>query len=343
VDKKVVFAVAGAGKTSLIISNLSHDARALLVTYTRANEANLRRKVIRKFGCIPPNVRIYSYFNFLHSFCYKPFCAVKMRTKGINWNTPPVNTLMLKRSKRSFYVDSNGRLYSNRIAKFLEQANLLEEINLRIEKYFDFLFIDEVQDFAGHDFNFLTSLCTANIRLLLVGDFFQHTYDTSRDGSVNRTLHNDFGSYASRFERLGLLVDTNTLNKSHRCSPDICEFISENLEIPLSSHRTDRTSVEFLQDEGSIEEKFFCQETVKLFYQSHDKYPCFSQNWGASKGEDDYNDICVILHPGSYELLIRNELKKLNPQTKNKLYVACSRARGSLFLIPEKLVMKYRR
>ena len=296
-DKKVVFAVAGAGKTSLIITNLTYDSRALLVTYTRANEANLRKKVIRKFGCIPPNIRIYSYFTFLHTFCYKPFCAVKMRTRGINWTTPPANTQKLKRSRRSFYVDSTGRLYSNRIAKFLEQANLLQDINLRIEKYFDFLFIDEVQDFAGHDFNFLTSLCTAKIQLLLVGDFFQHTYDTSRDGSVNRSLHNDFGRYVGRFEEMGLQVDTKTLNKSHRCSPDVCEFISENLEIPLSSHRTDRTSVKLLQDEGFIEEIFFCQETVKLFYQSQDKYPCFSQNWGASKGEDDYNDVCVVLHP----------------------------------------------
>lgn len=342
-DKKVVFAVAGAGKTSLIITNLTYDSRALLVTYTRANEANLRKKVIRKFGCVPPGIRIYSYFAFLYSFCYKPFCAAKMRTRGVNWDIPPANTQKLKRSKRSFYVDSAGRLYSNRIAKFFEQAKLLRDINLRIEKYFDFLFIDEVQDFAGHDFNFLASLCTAQIQLLLVGDFFQHTYDTSRDGAVNRFLHNDFGAYVSRFRNIGLQVDAETLNKSYRCSPNICDFISTNLAIPLSSHRIDCTTVKLLQDVSQIEEKFFCQETVKLFYQSHEKYPCFSQNWGASKGEDDYNDVCVVLHSGSYESLIRGELHKLNPQTRNKLYVACSRARGNLYLIPEYLVAKYRR
>ena len=342
-DKKVIFSVAGSGKTSLIVKHLTCDKRTLLITYTRNNEENLRKKVIEKFGCIPQGIRIYSYFTFLHSFCYKPFCALKMRTKGINWQTPPDYTQKLDRKKRSFYVDSYGRLYHNRIAKLLGEANLLQDINLRLEKYFDELFVDEVQDFAGHDFNFLASLCRSKLVIMLVGDYFQHTFDTSRDGNTNQGLHKSSEKYLHTFRKMGLEVDSETLNKSYRCSPSVCEFISDKLRIAISSHRDEPSNVKVIEDEKTIEEKFHCEKTVKLFYQNHYQYPCFSQNWGASKGQDHYEDVCVVLNQRSYELLCSGELHTLNPQTRNNLYVACSRARNDLYLTPEHLVKKYKR
>ena len=36
---------------------------------------------------------------------------------------------------------------------------------LSIEKYFDSIFIDEIQDFAGHDFNLLKSLAKVNCEI----------------------------------------------------------------------------------------------------------------------------------------------------------------------------------
>ena len=46
---------------------------------------------------------------------------------------------------------------------------------------------------------------------LLVGDFFQHTFDTSRDGIVNKSIHNDFDIYKNLFKKMGLNVDTHSL------------------------------------------------------------------------------------------------------------------------------------
>lgn len=56
----------------------------------------------------------------------------------------------------------------------------------RLARYFDELLVDEVQDFAGHDFNFLLELCAADVSVVLAGDFYQHTFDTSRNAT--RTL-----------------------------------------------------------------------------------------------------------------------------------------------------------
>lgn len=85
-----------------------------------------------------------------------------------------------------------------------------------------------------------------------------------------------------------------------------------------------------------------CSNTVKLFYQSHQKYQCYSKNWGASKGEDHYNDVCVILNNTTLKQFNSGKLDELVPQTKNKLYVACSRAKGNLYFISEKLLKKYK-
>jgi DNA helicase-2/ATP-dependent DNA helicase PcrA len=75
-DKKVILAVAGSGKTSLVIESLDLDRRALLITYTENNLRTLRRRIIKKFGSFPDNIKLYSYFTFLYSFCYKPFLAL---------------------------------------------------------------------------------------------------------------------------------------------------------------------------------------------------------------------------------------------------------------------------
>ena len=194
-DKSVIFAVAGSGKTTHIIKQLSLNERSLIITYTKNNVNNLKNSIIEKFGYFPENITLFSYFTFLYSFCFMPFLSNKIKSKGMFWELPPSWTYQVKRNKIEFYRASNMLLYHNRIAKLLAVCNVLDDVNSRLDKYFDNLFIDEIQDFAGNDFNFLRSIVKAEVGILFVGDFYQHTFDTSRDGSVNKTLHNHFYSY----------------------------------------------------------------------------------------------------------------------------------------------------
>jgi DNA helicase-2/ATP-dependent DNA helicase PcrA len=224
----------------------------------------------------------------------------------------------------------------------LTQQGVVDDINRRLEKYFDLVFVDEVQDFAGHDFNFLSSICRADIDLVLVGDYFQHTFDTSRDGVVNKSLYDDYEKYVARLEKVGLDVDRETLKSSYRCSPAVCQFISDAIGIEICSNRSDDTTVSVIEEEHLVEDQFNCDETVKLFYAEHYKFPCYSQNWGASKGEDHYENVCVVLSQKNHKLLQEENLHGLNPQTRNKLYVACSRARDNLILVCDKHIMKYK-
>lgn len=43
-DKRIIFAVAGAGKTTTIINKLSLEEDSLIITYTENNFKNLKKK-----------------------------------------------------------------------------------------------------------------------------------------------------------------------------------------------------------------------------------------------------------------------------------------------------------
>lgn len=341
-DKSVVFAVAGSGKTTHLVTSLDEARRFLLITYTEANHDNLRAKVIERFGYLPPNIAIYTYFRFLHSFCYRPFLRSKKNTLGITFNAPerfPVYPLTDDRR----YISPGRWLYANRLAKFIEQSGLVSAVTARMEKYFDVFFVDEVQDFGGHDFNFLMSISAAQMSMCFVGDFHQHTFDTSRDGNVNVNLHQSYDAYKKKFERAGLKVDTDSLKRSRRCSKSVCDFITEKIGIDIQAH-DERTSIVRFEDEPTAVTALYQDpNTVKLFYELHHRYGCLSQNWGASKGIDRYQDVCVVLNPSNVKAWNAGSFHDINPATRNKLYVACSRARGNLTFVPESLLKRYKR
>ncbi len=342
-DKRVVFAVAGSGKTSSIIDSLENDSRCLIVTYTDNNTRHLKNRVIERFGEIPDGIRIYSYFTFLYSFCFRPICGYELKTKGINFNfSLPQYSQRSKKDTREHYVDKNGRLYSNRIAKLLIEFNAVPDVIQRIEKFYDSVCIDEVQDFAANDFNFICSLAKANVDIRLVGDFYQHTFDTSRDGNTQKSLHECFDKYCAKLNKAGFEVDLTSLSNSYRCSPSVCAFVSENIGIEILSHREDEVVVVYVDNVDEIDSIFNNDSVVKLFYQKSDSYAGNTANWGNTKGLDHFRDVCVALNPTTLKAFDASSLDKLNPTTKNKLYVACTRAKGNLYFVPEKLLKKYK-
>ncbi|WP_029050321.1 AAA family ATPase [Cupriavidus sp. amp6] len=339
-DKRVIFAVAGSGKTTRIIDELDLERRVLLVTYTENNYAHLRLKILQKFGHFPQNITLRTYFTFLHSFCFRPLLQMTLRTKGVNFSMPPATTSRIPATNNARFIDGSGRLYHNRIAKLLDVKKCVPEIVGRVERYFDRVFVDEVQDFAGHDFNLLLDLCGAKTDVLLVGDFYQHTFDTSRDGPVNKRLHDSIEEYENRFAAKRIVIDKQSLQTSRRCSKSVCDFIREQLHIDIHSHRDRLTAVSVVDNAAEAAALYRDPNVVKLFYDRHAKYGCYSQNWGASKGMDHFDNVCVVLNETSWKQLHKGTLHELAPKTRNKLYVACSRARGDLFLVHDALFKK---
>lgn len=338
-DRRLILAVAGAGKTMYLINTLDLEKRFLIVTYTENNVAHIRRCIINRFGYIPRNITLMSYFQFLIHVCYRPFFKDRIKAKGITWNMPEEWTRYKKDIQ--YYIQSNHYLYYNRIAK-LCMEHRATQIKARIEKFYDCFMFDEIQDLGGHDFNMVLSIVPSKIDCLFVGDFYQHTFDTSNDGNVNKSLYKDLKKYIKLWSKSGILIDETTLSNSYRCTPTICNFVSQNLHVSIDSHRKDNSVITFVDNQADADVLFYDSSKVKLFFREANKYQCYSENWGKSKGLDSFHDICIILNETTLNAYNENKLHLLKPATINKLYVACTRAKGNIYFIPHTFIDKYK-
>ena len=341
-DKTLILAVAGAGKTTEIINNIKKDDKTLIITYTENNYNILKNNIIKKFKGIPDNIKIYTYFTFLYRFCFLPL-KKGFKVKGLDFNSNP-NKYIKAKDINYYYNRVSKKMYHNRLAKICSDY-FIDDIIKRIEKYFNYIYIDEIQDFASHDFNLLLNLTKANCNILLVGDFYQHTFDTSRDGNVNSNLYNDYDNYINKIKNLDSNIKVDTVNflKSKRCSKQVCEFITEYLKIKIESYNNHDSIIREIDDENTIEKIANDDNIVKLFYQNSKKYDMKNKdNWGNSKG-NTYINTCVVLNKNSYEKYKKHKLNELPSSTKNKLYVALSRATNDVYIINEKYLDKYKK
>lgn len=333
-DKRVIFSVAGSGKTTYIVDSLTLDKRFLIITYTNGNFENLTKKIADKYnGAWPDNVTLMTYFHFLYWFCYKPFLADRYKAKGIIFEPNPNS--YIKQAADSYYLTSSRYLYSNRLSLLLKRDGVIDDVKNRITSYFDCFIIDEVQDIAGRDFNFLEQLMDTAVEMLFVGDYYQHTYSTSHDGNVNKSLFDDRAGYERRFQNKGITLDSTTHINSWRCSQTVCDYISTNLGIEIHSNRDNDTAIQFVDNAMAREQILRDDNIVKLHFKNSSEYGAGHRNWGDTKGEDFYHDVCVLLNKTTMEKYKTGKLSELAPSTRNKLYVAITRAHGNVYLIEE--------
>lgn len=337
-DKRVILAVAGSGKTSFLIEQLNLTSRFMMISYTTNNTEHLRELVMGRFGYIPKNIRVMTLFQFLYRFCYRPLFKDIFNDRGISWNQEHHQLPYgVTKNKIRYYISASRYLFHERLSLLCLMK--LEEIKNRLNKYYDYFFVDEMQDLAGYDFDFILKLGMAsNVNCILVGDFYQHTYDSSRDGNKNSSLYNNFDKFLSIYSRTGFTIDQGSLKESHRCSPQVCQFVKDKLKIEINSDGKHQGEVKFINNKGDALKLFNDDSIVKLFYANSSKYRCNGMNWGDSKGLNDFDNVCVILNNVTTKLYKKDDLSQMASLTKNKFYVACTRAKSNVYLIPEELI-----
>ena len=111
--KKTIFAVAGSGKTTQLVNMLDGNQRFLLLTYTENNCKNLCALVENKFGHIPENISISTYFSFLFSFCIRPFIIEdRQKIQGLFFDPIPEKMKYARGLVR--YISAGGYIYHSR-------------------------------------------------------------------------------------------------------------------------------------------------------------------------------------------------------------------------------------
>lgn len=344
-NKRLIHAVAGSGKTTKIIESIDPQKRNLILTYTETNQNTIRAKLIDKFGYIPESTFIFGVFEFLYSFCLVPYLG--KRPKGINFDYETQGKI------DNNSIDITGRIIQNQLSKSLMRGELIYKKNNipfdnsyleRIDKFVDCIYVDECQDFASDDFDWLLSLSNLNAEVSLLGDFYQKTFSTSRRGNKGKGVHSNFDNWIKVISDSGFEIDLSSLSKSYRCPKIVCDFIVEKLSIEISSQLEEKYSAQItlIDSQDKIESIMTDDNVMKLFYQKSYDYDCKSQNWGDSKGSE-YDNVCVVLNPTTYKLFAADRLNELSSQTKSKFYVACTRTRGNLYFVKQLDISKYKK
>ena len=352
--KRVILAVAGAGKTYYICHNIKKDKKNLILAYTHENIKNIRKELINAFGCIPELTTVITFDAFVYRYLilpYEPsilrfFQKNNFKTKGITVKEPESQTIdnrpnpkYKRKSEIGHYITSNGLYYCANLSELVMyikngRNSLIKRIANNLNKFYDEILIDEIQDFREHDFDLITALVIEIDNITLVGDYNQHSVSAKNNsGKPFKKGGKDvsYEDFKHTISNLGFEVDETTLQASRRCPENICKFAQEKLNIVFSHNNDNKGDVIFL--DKNIETILEDSNVMKLVYKNASKCKFRAMNWSYSKG-DTFDNTCVVL-TDKFEKIFNNDFSccGISQITINQLYVALTRTKGNLYII----------
>lgn len=334
-----VVASAGSGKTTYLVEEALKikDKNVLITTYTEANDYEIKQKFIQRNGCIPKNVTIQTWFSMLLQHGVRPYQGYVLENEITGMILAQGQSA--PRSKETdfkHYFTKKFKIYSDKICKFALKCNTLSEgkVIARIARIYDYIFIDEVQDLAGYDLEFIRLLCASNSRVVLVGDPRQGTFSTNNSRKNLKYRRSEILNYFSDNDIDSLKIQDTLLTINHRCVQDICSLANSlfpDFPQATSGNSTVRTHMGvFLVREADIE-RYISDYPVTILRDS--KRQEVNQvapvmNFGISKGlafED------VLIYPTRpIKNWLKDRTSSLADTSRAKLYVAITRARFSV-------------
>lgn len=351
-DKRIILAVAGSGKTYKIGHDIDESKRNIVLAYTNQNIKNIRKEIIDKYGKIPSNTLVLTFDSFLYRYFIRPYEKIilkfwnksEVKIKGVEINIKPEP--IFKNRKPNFKykrIDEfehyvlKDKYYCSRIPKLIlymknENENLFKMAMNNINKFCDYIYIDEVQDFREKYYELLELIIKESKNIVLVGDYYQHS--TNGENNSGKPFYNcTYEQYLLKLKHLGLKVDTLTLNKSRRCPKKVCEFVKEKFKINIDAiDENPDGEIVFLEEEHEIDAILNDDSIIKLVYNNSKIYKFNAIGWGISKG-DTFINTCVIL-TGEYSNIKSDSFVLPQSQiTNNKLYVAFTRAKNKVYVI----------
>ena len=364
--KRVILAVAGAGKTYHICHEIQPNKKNLILAYTHENIHNIKRELISAHGYLPELTNIMTFDSFVYRYLILPFepsimshfSCPSMESMGITTLDPPsrqiktrsgrqvANPRYVSKDKIGHYMTRQKQYYCSTLSELALQikkgrSSLIRRAAESINMFYDQLMIDEFQDFREYDYDLITTLSKYVNDILLVGDYYQHSVSANNNSGKPFKKNSkivQYDEFIVELQNAGFIIDTQTLSKSRRCSSDVCSYVQKKLGINIEAHGPNPGSVIWADHDAKqiIEDP----SILKLVYNEAFKYTFRAMNWSYSKG-DTVDCACVIL-TDKFETLDSNNFSQemIAPSTINKLYVAMTRSRGNLYLMKSSVFKK---
>lgn len=352
-NNKLIIAAAGSGKTTFLVEKAlaATDGNILITTYTENNEAEIRARLFGKNGYIPKNITVQTWFSSLlqhgvrpyQGHLYEPDIAGMILVSGqsgIKYKTKKDVPVYYKEDTEfePHYFSNKRKIYSDKIAKFVYRCNEKSKNAIigRLEQIYTHIFIDEVQDLAGYDLDFLKLLFQSKITTLLVGDPRQGTYSTN-NASKNKKFKKS--AIVSFFDDSSINIEKDdvSLTTNHRCVCSICALsnvLFPTLQKTESGNKniTEHDGV-FLVKKQDVEPYLEKYTPVQLRSDKRtitsDKYQ--TMNFGESKGLSFER---ILIYPTApIKKWLGDNNSELAATSRSKLYVAITRAQQSVAFV----------
>ena len=357
--KKVILAVAGAGKTYHLCHSLDGNERNLIIAFTHENIRNIKKELVDAFGRMPPLTTVSTFDSFVYKNFILPFERTiaeyfqrpGFKSRGISMKKPPKASIEADNSRYvrnpkyvtceflEHYITEDGQYYLDTVSELAcrvksRKVNLIKKAVTRLSIFYDAIFVDEFQDFRGYDYDLLIRLVDLFERVTLVGDYYQHSVSGVNNSGRPFKRGVTYESFVESLRKLGLEVDQTSLRKSRRCSEGICNYVKRKLGIDIVSSGLNNGNVIWADD--FAEDILRDNGIVKLVFKDASKCSFKAMNWSYSKGST-FDSACVILTE-NFEDMDDDAFvtDTIGPTTVNKLYVAMTRSRGDLYLIKNK-------
>lgn len=360
--RKLILAAAGAGKSQLIaekaLAMSASGKMVLILTYTENNQAELLKKICQINRVKPSNIDIKGWFTFLLEDMIRPYQGYifQDRISGIFLNSSDPHkknqrTIRGRSEKQEdgsynpqyFLTKSDNRAHTTYLSKLAIRIN--KEANAkalnRISEIYDAIFIDEVQDLVGWDFDVIHAISKINeCAFYCVGDFRQTVYLTH----LTQKKPKSSSEKIEAFQTFGFEIEHRSA--SWRCVQQICniaDFVhADEKRYPATISNIATTSDldsehlgVFVVSTDLVSEYMRRYRPVVLRFnrivgqQLCDGRAAF--NFGESKGLEF--DRTLILPTTKHQKFLSGEKavfgQDKTPKAKNSLYVAITRARFS--------------
>lgn len=353
-SSSLIIAAAGSGKTTHIVekSSLEREKNIAVLTYTNENEAGIKRKYIEAMGYVPSNITVQSWFAFLMQHGARPYQGRIRKVKikglqlisgksGLKFHNGRFPEYWPENDIEHHYFNSKNQIYSDKLSKFVAKCDIASSglVVRRISKLFPIIYIDEIQDFAGYDFELIKLMIKNGIIIHCVGDPRQTTYRTHYDQKHKK--YNGFNLqkfFASECRPFQVALDSSTLNISYRNVQPIINVSSAlfpMLPIPISGNTISpvASGVYFIPESQSATYlETYRPMQLRLRKDTagvSSDFPAI--NFGISKGRE-YDR--VLIYP-TKEMIswLQGKSANLKEKTRSQLYVALTRAKYSAAIV----------
>jgi DNA helicase II / ATP-dependent DNA helicase PcrA len=340
---QIIVASAGSRKTTQIVEMALglKGRRVLLTTYTNENLDQIRNFITDRCGCVPEHITLLSWYSFLLQDGVRPYqsfvTSENRRANSIlfeelnDWNR------RVPKARADIYFLTKGNdIYKDRVSELVCACDEVSKglVVKRLERVYDTIFIDEVQDIAGYDLNLLEKLFASSIVINAVGDPRQGIFSTNNSAKNKKYKKSGMIDWISQHQKTGL-VHVTEKNECYRCNQTICDFADKLFpefgKTKSMNHEVTGHDGIFMVQPAKVAEYVSDHKPVVLRWnKSSDTMQLPAINFGASKGRT-YNRVLVFPTKPILAYLETKDVEKAGD--RSKFYVAVTRAKYSVAFV----------